>query len=403
MWISIERIYLFFNMRIFSFLKEIGFPGAIDFALMNILLYSLLVWFKQQKAVAVLRGILICAIIYLFSIQFNLLLTSYVLRAFFAVILIAMIVIFQEELRYFFEKVALWNFRKKKHVYIEASEREKNIEVLVRTLFDLARQKIGALVVLQGKDSVSRHLQGGIRLQGEISEAILKSIFDPNSIGHDGAVLLVNQQIVEFGSYLPLSTRFIKTEGRGTRHAAAMGVAERSDALCLVVSEERGSISIISGGEIKEIKDPVFLAAILRKFYDAIYPETPTRSWRYFIKKNYREKVGAFILTLALWYVLVYESELVYKTYNIPVEYSQLSDTMYVSEVNPNDVEVTFSGPRSAFHFLNEKNIHVNLKLFNASPGEKQLLISESNFTFPKEIYLENISTKRIKVKIEKK
>ena len=225
--------------------KEVGIAGLFDIAFMTILVYTIVIFFKRTKAASVLAGILIIGILYLLSRQFNWVLTASLFQQFFAVILIVIVVIFQEELRRFFEQVAVWSLKDRKlgrRKLIRMTRKE--VEILVRTATDFAREKIGALIVIKGKDTIVRHLEGGIDLNGELSEVILKSIFDPASPGHDGAIVIENGKVMQFGCQLPLSKDFQKLHRTGTRHAAALGLAELTDALCLVVSEERGTISV---------------------------------------------------------------------------------------------------------------------------------------------------------------
>ena len=255
-------------MEFFNFLKEIGIAGFIDILFMSLVIYSVLIWFKKTKAAFVLTGIIIMAGVYLFAREFNLSLTAAVLQGFFAVILIVVVVIFQEELRHFFEKIAVWSLNRKSQKPMKLSRPE--VETLVRTLNDFAHDKTGALIVIQGKDLVMRHLDGGVELHGKLSESLLKSIFDPHSSGHDGAVVIERDQVSRFSCQLPLSKDF-KTLGQtGTRHAAALGLSELTDALCLVVSEERGTIVIARNGALQTINDSETLSKVIKNFYQEI-------------------------------------------------------------------------------------------------------------------------------------
>ncbi len=150
----------------------------------------------------------------------------------------------------------------------------EEVEILVRTLTDLARDRIGALVAVRGNDMMVRHLEGGQECNGKLSEALLKSLFDAHSIGHDGAVVVKENRISQFSVQLPLSKNMKKLGNRGTRHAAALGLSELCDALCVVVSEERGTISVARNGELTEVSDPKQLAMILEGFYRDMNPKT---------------------------------------------------------------------------------------------------------------------------------
>jgi uncharacterized protein (TIGR00159 family) len=357
-----------------------------------------LIWFKKTKAAFVLTGIIIMAGVYLVARQFDLTLTASVLQGFFAVILIVVVVIFQEELRHFFEKIAVWSLNRKNQKPMQISRPE--VETLVRTLNDFAHDKIGALIVIQGKDLVMRHLDGGVELHGKLSESLLKSIFDPHSSGHDGAVVIERDQVSQFSCQLPLSKDF-KTLGQtGTRHASALGLSELTDALCLVVSEERGTIVIARNGALQTIADSETLSAAIKNFYQEISPPPVNKLRQEFFKKNSREKIIALVMTSALWFVLVYGSKLVYKTYTVPIEYSALPTGLTVEEIAPKEIEVSFSGPRRAFYFFNINEVKVILKLWNVKEGRHSFKIAKSYLSFPQGIGLENLEPSVVRVNI---
>jgi len=390
-------------MPLIERLYEIGFSGLSDIALLSLFLYSILVLFKKTKASFVLFGIVIVFCIYLVARQFNLVMIEGVFEKFFAVFLIAVIVIFQEEIRHFFEQIAVWslNPRSRKGKIVRPTRSE--IEILVRTLTDLSREKVGALIIIQGNDLIVRHLDGGQNLDGEMSEALLQSLFDPHSMGHDGAVVINRNRIVRFACHLPLSKDIKKLQGAGTRHAAALGLSELSDALCLVVSEERGTISVARRGNIQKVPSGERLLQILEDFYREVLPGDEKKRWSEFFKKNYREKILAVVFSVLFWFVFVDGSQLTYKTFQIMPEYSQLPKGLALTEIDPPEISVTFSGPKSAFYFLNKDKVKVFLKSWNMTRGRHPVSLSGSDMSFPRNIVLENIDPRRVMITIDEK
>ena len=388
-------------MRFFEAIKAINVLEVIDILLMAILIYAVLVWFKRKRAFFILTGILICGLFYLIAYQLNLFLITSVLRAFFAVILIALIVIFREELRDLFEQIALWSINRGKKLRALPEGPQRTIEILVRTLNEMSRDRRGALIVLKGKNHLVRHLEGGIDLQGDVSYGILMSIFDPHSAGHDGAVLIDQNRILQFACHLPLSKDFQQLHGRGTRHAAALGLAEDTDALCLVVSEERGTIAVAHQGRLIEVIDTGHLTAILEDFYQRMSPHALKTSWRDILRKNSREKVLALGISISLWFVLVHESDIVNKQFDIPVEYAQLPSGMGITEIDPTTAKVTFLGPRNAFHFINENSVRLTLKMPDPRPGTHTVPLAESDLSFPSGIKFEKINPSLVRVTIQ--
>jgi len=385
-------------MKIISLLHGLGIAGFVDIAFMSLLIYCVLVWFKKTKAAFVLTGILIIAGVYIVAREFNLLLTATVFRGFFAVILVAVIVIFQEELRQFFEQVAVssLNRRLSKRESMRLSYPE--LETLVRTTTDLAREKIGALIVIRGKDMIIRYLNGGVDLDGKLSEQLLKSILDPHSIGHDGAVVIERGRITKFSCLLPLSKNSEIITHTGTRHAAALGLAELTDTFCIVVSEERGIISVAHEGGIKKISGDQELRAMLHRFYQEIRPIRVKNSLQDFFVRNSREKIIALGVAVALWFALVYGSKLVYKSYTVPVKYSVLPSTMTVKAIDPSEVSVTLSGPHRAFYFFDKKDITVFLKLWNLEEGSQEIKISDADLLYPRKFVFESVEPRSVRV-----
>ena len=406
-----------------EFLKEIGISEFLDILFMSVLIYSVLVWFKRTKATFVLTGIIIIGLVYLLARMFNLVLTTFVLQAFFAVILVAIIVIFQDELRQLFgrvpeklrqffediphklrrfvERLPIWGMNNDLENQKSTSSIHREIEILARTLIDLSREKTGALVVIPGKDIIIRYLNGGVDLNGEISEPLLKSLFDKHSIGHDGAVILEKGCISKFSCHLPLSKNFAKLGNLGTRHAAALGLSELADALCLVVSEERGTIAVARNGEIRQI-GPEQLILVLENFYEEMSPYGLTKPWYSILTKNYREKAIAFLITISLWFIFVYGSRQVYRSFVIPVDSTAILSQHQITDIEPKELKVTFSGEHRAFYLLNENEIKLFLKIPNSvEDGMKTIIISESNLSYPKDIKLESIEPHIIKVRLK--
>lgn len=385
----------------FSPFQEIGLSGFLDILFMTLLIYTLIVWSKRTRAASVLTGILIVAGIYLLARQFNLNLTAAIFEKFFAVILIALVVIFQEELRYFFERLATWSFSRRILGKETTGLNRDEVEILVRTLTELAREKIGAILIVRGRDLIVRHLQGGEECGGKLSESLLKSIFDPHSVGHDGAVVIEGNLISQFSAHLPLSKNVKKLGEGGTRHAAALGLSEYCDALCLVVSEERGTISVASNGDIRLVRDADHLTRLLKSFYHTMDPTKESNLWEAYLQKNWRDKLVALALSVALWFVLVNGSKTAYRTLSIPVTYVDLSSDWEVDTIFPEEVEVTFRGVRRSFYFVRKNDIEISVPL-KEETGTQRVRLGPGQMTFPKNLVLETIEPSVVEIGVQK-
>lgn len=278
-------------------LKTLALADVLDMALVGLLVYALLVWFKKTKTAFVAMGLLMLGLLYTVARIMGMYMTVWLFQGFFAVLIIAIVVIFQEEIRHIFERIAVWSLR--------GGGREqptpKTVETIMTSVAEFSQEKIGALIVLHGRDPLDRHLEGGWDLNGELSEALLESIFDSHSLGHDGAVVIESGRMTRFGCHLPLSKEFSKITNLGTRHTAALGLSERADALCLVVSEEKGTISIARDGELRNMGDLSALQQELERFLAEKAPTPARQTLLGFFRHNLREKAIALGVSVLMW------------------------------------------------------------------------------------------------------
>ena len=282
--------------------KHIAVPDILDMLLVGALVYGLLLWFKRTRAAFVALGLLMLAVVYTVAFLAGMYMTVRIFQGFFAVFIVAVIVIFQEEIRSVFERIAVWSLT---GGVLKSAPTHRQVEILVRSLGDLARDHIGALVVLRGLDPLDRHVSGGWDLNGELSEALIKSIFDSHSLGHDGAFIVEEGRVSRFGVQLPLSKDFGRITNLGTRHSAALGLAERTDALILIVSEEHGTVSIAQRGELKVIADLEDLQDAIEVFLVRLMPDHAQNPVLRFFTENWREKVSAAVVSVLLWFFFV--------------------------------------------------------------------------------------------------
>ncbi|PCI37089.1 MAG: hypothetical protein COB53_07595 [Elusimicrobia bacterium] len=384
-----------------SAIQAVGIADILDIALVAVLVYALLVWFKHSKAAVVAKGMLVVAAVYLFSRSTGMVMTTGIFHGFFAILVVALVVIFQEELRAVFERIAVWSLASGAGTSPTGSEAQSAI--LVRTLGDLARERIGALVVVRGRDPLERHLQGGFPLGGELSEALLKSVFDFHSIGHDGAVVLEGGRVTQFGSRLPLSKEGAKTAKFGTRHTAALGLAELSDAMCIVVSEERGTISIAQDGKIETLRGASQLEKRLSVFYSEKQPRPRQDQIQEFLHKNQREKGMAFTAAVLLWALFVLGAKPWRQAYPIPVHVRNLPSGMRVTSLSPKKVRIVVSGQMRDFYWIDTRRFEVRLDLADANQGSSYVRLSENDIARPSMLQLEEIDPAGVQIELTSK
>ena len=204
-------------------------------------------------------------------------------------------VVFQKEIRRFFRWLSLP--RKSQRVGKATNQTEEVSAYIVRAVSEMAKDKTGALIVLTGNSPIDDIVEGGFDLDGKISTPLLLSIFDPHTPGHDGAVLIEDQRIKKFGLHLPLAEDFKGFSTMGTRHRAAIGITERADSLAIVVSEERGTISVAEEGNLRTLPESDDLLPIVRAFLHEDGEENKSLL-NYLVVSNFGSKVLSLLKTI---------------------------------------------------------------------------------------------------------
>lgn len=273
----------------------------IDIALVSFLLYLFLLLLKRTHSYNILGGVVILGGIYVIAVLFKLYLTTLIFQYFIGFLIIILAVVFQRELRNFFEWIFVLGIfsRSKPRPLSEITGKE-----IIDSLNYLASHKIGALIAVVGKQPIDRFLEGGFLLDGRISKPLMLSIFDPSSPGHDGALIIEGNRIKRFGVHLPLAEKFQQHKDLGTRHRSGLGLSERTDALVLIVSEERGTISTAHHGTLEVCDNTEELSARIDAFlYEGVSSSNPVRD---FLVHNVREKIVAVGMATLLWVIFIY-------------------------------------------------------------------------------------------------
>jgi uncharacterized protein (TIGR00159 family) len=383
-------------MKVWGILQSVRFQDILDITIIAFMISIVLIWFKDRASRFVLVGISLLGFVYLIARFFQLYLTTVVLQSFFAILLFVLVVIFQEDLRRFFERLAMWGKIRKKTLHL--TPYHPNMEIISQTAANLARKRIGALIVIQGHDPLDRHLQGGTRLDGIVSKSLLESIFDPHSIGHDGAVVINGNRIVQFGCHLPLSVILGKYSNLGLRHTAALGISERSDAICIVVSEEKGTISIAQGEELQEVPNAAALRIVLESFYASAAPTSKTGPFLKLLKENPKEKLVAIALACILWVAFGYQGDSVRRDFIVPIEYLNISPEWVIEEPKIMEAKITLMGPSQAFQLLDPNVLKISFNLSQIQEGKQKIMLTREMVNSPSNLSVVGIKPGQINV-----
>lgn len=277
----------------------------IDIIIVATLIYFLLLFIKETKSFAIFSSIVIIFGISYLSQALDLTVTQTLVEPFLTFFILILVIVFQKEIKRFFEWFSLP--RGRLALMRTISAQAGTINKIVRATEALTKRHLGAIIVFAGRHPLETSIDGGIELNGDISVPLLVSIFDTKTPGHDGAVIIKDGKITHFGVHLPLSENIDRLTTGGTRHRAAIGITEENDCLAVVVSEERGVVSIAQNGELKPVSKNTFHETI-KKFIESQRTELDTKEafLRYLIKQNAIEKISALFIALILWRVILF-------------------------------------------------------------------------------------------------
>jgi uncharacterized protein (TIGR00159 family) len=279
------------------------FTNLIDILVITVVIYMILIFIRQTRFFSMLWGVAVLFLIGVFSKTLDLKLTNRVFESLWPSFILIFVVVFQKEVRYFFE----WFLHLSKGQGLNKVPISYKVsEVIVKAAENLAAKKVGALIVIAGNFRLENILEGGWPLNGQISTPLILSIFDPSSPGHDGAIVIEGNLVKKFGVHLPLADNFQAFKNLGTRHRAALGLAQRSDAMVVVVSEERGSISVAHGGNLMLVENVGDLKKLIDKFISEKFP-AETLPLKNIFLKNLKEKVLSLGIALIFWILLIYQ------------------------------------------------------------------------------------------------
>ena len=254
--------------RLWSMLAEFGgYVGAnfdpvrdlIDVLVVTAGIYWLLLLIRGTRAVQILVGLIVLIAASAASNVFQLVTLRLILENFAASAVILIVILFQNDIRRALARVGRGFFPS-----VSAQQESQMLEEIVRAVQKLAQRRIGALIVLERETQLDDQIEAGTAIDASVTKELLGSIFLPHSPLHDGAVVVQQGRVAYAGCILPLTLREDLPEGVGTRHRAAVGITEETDAVVIVVSEETGAISVVMRGELVRNLDPPILRVVLR-------------------------------------------------------------------------------------------------------------------------------------------
>ena len=384
-------------MHPFATLAHIRPQDILDILFLSIVGYQLYIWFRDTKAFKVLLGLLALGIIFTIAESWGLFLTTWMFQILWQVLLILLLILFQSEIRQVLEKVSPLRYLRSRRRVLRGTF-TKN---LAQVLFDLAAEKTGALVVLTRDDNPSELIRAGQKIMALPNPLLIKSIFNHHAPAHDGAVIISQERLTHMGCILPLSEKEDLPDQYGTRHRAALGLSELTDAVVLVVSEERSEVVSVVGGKLAIWQQPESLQEKLNEWLGGPQIQVPTiqHFLEDFFVNNWKQKLAAFALVSIAWLFLAGQQEIKI-TFSAPVFYDNAAMEMIEGQGTAKAVDLTLSGRQRQIRTILPEAIQVRVNLKNLAAGKHKIRLSGQNVNLPSGVKVDQITPQSIEVNL---
>jgi uncharacterized protein (TIGR00159 family) len=349
-------------------------PGdLLDVVVVALLIYFLLASLERARARAFLLVLGGVGALHLLARAVGLHLSSMLMGAGLWIITLVVVIAFQDDIKRSIHRITAWRILGGRG----RSEEAISCKDLVDAVARMATRRVGALIVVPGQETLEPHLLGGLRLEGRLSGPLLESIFSPDSPGHDGAAVVENGTVPRFAVHLPLSKRMEAVGNLGTRHAAALGLSERCDALVIAVSEERGEISVAKDGALHQGLTPEQLEARLIEHGNV--------SERREQRQHHRISLAAAALMASalLWITIIFREGTVQQTLEVPLEYRNVPEALALQDSRPARIRVTIGGRRAAFGELTTDEVTASVDLSQMRAGFHRLPLDDADISLP--------------------
>lgn len=371
----------------------LSIADLVDVALVALLVFAFLTLVRRSASKRLIRSLatlfVLFALLYGLGRAYDLYLVQRIVEGLSVVLAASVIVVFQSDLRRLIDSVpSITSLFSSASSEGNRTDHSQTIDALTETVAACSEKRIGALIAIQGNEPWDRHIHGGVPVEGRVSSSLLLSIFNPASPTHDGAVLIGDDRILQCGVHLPLSSDLTSSPNLGTRHAAALGLADQCDALVLVVSEERGTISVARNGRLTSVSSSGEVTKRLVEFEEQTSGTSPSGSRSKQSTRTWRTLGVSVAVSVILWFLFAYNPDVIYRTLEIPVELQNVPDTIVVNGTDPAAVRATLVGSRQAFATLRSEEVSFSIDLARLQDTTTIVRLTEASLDLPSEIEL---------------
>ncbi|MDZ7830507.1 MAG: diadenylate cyclase [Desulfobacterales bacterium] len=373
----------------------IRWQDILDILLNSYILFRLYVLFRGTHVIRVVAGLALLWLFQRVASQMGLIVTSWAMQGIIAAAALIIIIVFRNEIRNVLQaqnlRAILWGFPKK--------NLQTPVDILTESVSELSRRRIGALIILPGKEDLRDMVQGGVDWQGLISREMLLSIFWNGNPVHDGAAVIEGSRIARVGTILPLSQRQDLPQRFGTRHRAALGLAQNSDAMVIVVSEESGNVIIARGHDIIDIHDNQVLRYNIRKHLGIGL--APAKG----LKRETVELSIAGLLCLVcmtgIWFSFTKGMETL-TTMELPVEFVNRASGLEIFDTSSSTAKLYLSGSGALIKNMRSDQVKISVDLSQADIGANVYNLNGENVSLPPGIRLNRIEPSVLTVTLDK-
>jgi len=377
-----------------SLLEGVRWQDLVDIVINSYIIFRLYIIFRGTNAFRVLIGIALLWFFQRLALFLGLIVTSWAIQAITAVAAIIIIVVFRNEIRSVLQaknlKSILWGFPQKNIL--------TPLEVVVESAFDLAQKNIGALLVFPAKEDLKEVIQSGVIWDGVVSREMILSIFFRDNPVHDGAAIIKGDRITEVGTLLPLSHRKDIPSNFGTRHRAALGLSENSDALVIIVSEEKGSVLVAKMGVIKTVRRKEDLLYLLEQ-----HTGIAQKPLEFYKQEKFEISVMAVLsvlLVISIWLSFFKGMETLIAL-QTPIDYINRDPRVEILDTSVNSVSLNLSGSGPLIKSIRPEQVLVRIDLRDAVVGENRFAITRENISLPPGIKLKNVYPQSVEVTLD--
>ncbi len=379
--------------QLFYLFSGLRWQDVLDILLNSYILFRLYVLFRGTNVIRALLAICALWAVGQAAVSLGLIVTNWAMQGVITVAALIVIIVFRNEI----SSVLLTKDLKSFIWGIPRHQFHTPLNIIAQSVHELAQQKIGALIVLPLKQGLASVVQGGISINGKLTKEILMSIFWPDNPVHDGAAVIKGDRIISAGAILPLSKREDLPSYFGTRHRAASGLTELSDALVIVVSEERGKISLFKENQVFSIHDYATLEKHLQE-------DTGTDPANKGFRRQTFELAAAALISLlcvtGVWFSFSKGLETLAE-HEVPVEFMNPDQKMEILSSSASSVKLLLSGARPLINSIKPEQINVKLNLSKSSVGINKLSITKDNILLPPGIRLKKIVPSELDITLD--